>query len=125
METKRKDHQESQLKSRREVEDMRGNDGNNKVKHGPLIPTNIHNSVEKEEENGCDGGGASSLQTMKNEDGNEKYGNSLANLKRLMEMLTFLSTYFKELNSSHKLLKPIMATIIETEMKLKGFQGLD
>ncbi|CAL8109914.1 unnamed protein product [Orchesella dallaii] len=48
-----------------------------------------------------------------------KFESSLDNLNKVMEMLTYLLTYFEEINSTHKLLEPIKDTITDTEKKLK------
>lgn len=54
-----------------------------------------------------------------------EYSNSLHNFKRIREMLTFLLVFFKEINSSHKLLGPISETLTETKMRLKELERVE
>lgn len=53
------------------------------------------------------------------EEGYAKYENSQSNLESLMEMLTFLLAFFRELNPEHRLLEPIGDTLEDTEKELK------
>lgn len=68
--------------------------------------TSTKNTIKEEE-----------LGEMKNHFG--KYGNSENNLNRLVEMLTFLLAFFKEINPNHKLLEPISDTLEETKVRLE------
>lgn len=118
-----KEEQEKQQYNNNRVKDeTRRNDGDgdddgSKLKHksthndaldrNASDVTSTKNTIKEKEE----------LEERKNHF--EKYGNSENNLNRLVEMLTFLLAFFKEINPDHKLLEPISDTLEETKIRLE------